>query len=266
LLLIVHEGIYMSDAMSIMLLGLIQGFTEFLPVSSSGHLVIAGHFLGIKEKGATLEIALHAGTLLSVLIYYRKRIADIALDVVRRGADGWSYVSALILGTIPCGIVYIIFGYRIEAAFDQPQYVAVLLCGNGLILLTLLLRTGRTECGVTPANGMLVGLAQAMALLPGISRSGSTIVIGRHLGLRPAVAAEFSFILSIPANAAAILLKCMFGSMGELALWTVLPGVIVSFLSGLLAIALLVRVLSVGKAWWFGVYTLAAGAILVWIL
>lgn len=244
-------------------LGLVQGLTEFLPVSSSGHLVLVEHFIRVKASGATLEVALHGGTLVSVLVYYRKRLWALVAGCGRFEKESLAYVTALAVGTVPALAVYLLFKKRIEAAFDSPHVTALMLCGTGLIVLSLLLAR-KSDGRVTLFKALLVGLAQAVALLPGISRSGSTIVAARHLGIAPEEAAEFSFMLSIPAMCGALLFKGLEArreGIGDLHALPLACGVLIAAVSGYFAIKYLIKILSAGKAWMFGVYCLVVGIV-----
>jgi undecaprenyl-diphosphatase len=259
----------MTDLMKILFLGLVQGIAEFMPISSSGHLVLVEHLMGIKSSGAVLESALHGGTLVSVLIFYRVRIQQLILGALRFERDSVVYCSSVVIGSIPAILVYAVFKHRIENAFGSPVATAFLLCITGIVLLSLFFveRRGVSEPGgkeITLFRAFLIGAAQAVALLPGISRSASTIVSGRHLGLNAEKAAEFSFLLAIPALAGAVLFKGLeahHNGLGGIDAKHLLCGVAVAGVTGYFAIKYLIRILSAGKAWLFGIYCLAVGGV-----
>lgn len=247
-----------------LVLGLLQGLTEFLPISSSGHLVLAQEVLGVHEQGAALEISVHLGTLLSVLVYYRRDLVEIVRDVFRGGPTarlGWMVV----VGTVPAVFVGLLWKDDIEAAFESPRAAAVGLLATGAFLL--LTRFAKRRPG-DPGFGyaVVVGCAQAVAILPGVSRSGSTIGTGQLVGDDPVRAARFSFLLSIPAILGAAVLMLADGELGggPGTGMLVLSGA-VAFASGVAAIAFLIRLLGQGRLHWFGPYCLVVGA-LAWLL
>ena len=247
--------------LSVMLLAVIQGVTEFLPVSSSGHLVLAKHVLGVETPGAILEVCLHAGTLVSVLLYYRSRIIGLCRDVFLGQKRAILYAGAVLLGSLPVGLVYVLLRDQIESLFAAPIVAAGMLCLTGCILLTLRLRPSASK-ELKLVHGVWIGIAQAFAIVPGISRAGSTITLGRHLGLSPELAAEFSLLLSVPALAGATVIKAFqlgSGPIGDVPLPVVGAGMLVAACVGYAAIAVLVRTLSTGKFWMFGIYCLVAG-------
>jgi len=245
-------------------LGIVQGVTEFIPVSSSGHLVLAENLLGFNPTGVRLEVALHVGTLMAVLVFYRARIVGLVCGFFRRSADALHYAAALIVGTIPATLAYILGGKQIERTFESPAFVIAALACTGLALLTLAI--GDREPAAAKVDwfrGMIVGAAQAVALLPGISRSGATVVAGRHLGLAPDAAAEFSLLLSVPAIAGAMVMKGCHGWSAEddIPIRILLLAAAVSGVVGYAAILWLVRLLRSSRLWVFGIYCLAVSAI-----
>lgn len=191
-----------------LILGLVQGLTEFLPVSSSGHLVMAETFLGVPSPGIFLEVALHVATLLSVVVVYRRKLGELLVGAVRRDREALRYIGLLILATIPVAIIGFLFKDAIEAAFDTPYVTGFMLLVTGGILWST--NWGGADRSVeTPRTGQAVamGVTQCLALLPGISRSGSTIATGMWLELDGERAAEFSFLMSLPAIAGAAILQ-----------------------------------------------------------
>jgi len=251
----------MSVSLKVLILAVIQGLTEFLPVSSSGHMVLAKHLLGLKSPGVTLEVGLHAGTLISVLIYYRSRIFQLVRQVVRGEDDGRYYLIAIVVSSLPCLAVYLLLRERIESLFDAPVTVAVMLCITGLFLCSLMLSPVLNRT-LSVGKGFWIGVAQAFALAPGISRSGATIALGRHLGLSPKMAAEFSLLMSVPVLVAAALIKTVNSvgaELGEVTVMSLVAGILVSACVGYVSIVCLVKTLSSGKLWLFGFYCLAVG-------
>lgn len=246
-----------------LILGIVQGLTEFLPVSSSGHLVLGGKLLGVNSPGAGFEVLAHAGTLLAILIWYRRDLLDMIVSVVTiRRDEHFRLALLVILGSIPAAVIGLGFGHRIEALFDDPILAAAMLMVTGLILLSLrFARPG--NAGIRWPTALAMGLAQAFAILPGISRSGSTIVTGIHTGVDRVQAARFSFLLAIPALGGAALLKArdlVDAPPPSSDLLAFLIGAVAAFVSGYLALRWLLGVIQRGRLDRFGFYCLAVGA------
>lgn len=253
------------------ILGTVQGLTEFLPVSSSGHLVLTEHFLGIAAGDLSFEVAVHLGTLVAVFAYFRGTIARVLAALVGRShtdmtvTQGRLLLVQLLMGTIPAAVVGLLWKSEIEALFGESRLAAVFLVVTGVWLLSMRWRpiaTGR----MTWWRALLIGTAQAVAILPGISRSGSTIATGTLIGVHPSQAAEFSFLLSIPAILGASLL-----SIPDAAREGVLgaPHIVGALLAGTVGYAALRWVFASirrGRFSLFGVYCLLVGmAGVVWL-
>lgn len=240
--------------------GLIQGLTEFLPVSSSGHLVLIPALLNREGPDLATSAMLHLGTLAAVLVYYRSDISDMA----RFDRSGRRTISLIVIGSIPAVILGFALKDKVEELVSNPRAVAAMLIVTGLILLsTRMIRVGtKTIHQIGPLDSLLIGLAQASALIPGISRSGMTISAGLTRGIARTDAARFAFLLGIPVIAGAGLLgmvEVMTSNAGIPA--TVWVGVVVAGLAGYAAIAILLRVLThVGLAP-FGIYCIAFGSL-----
>jgi undecaprenyl-diphosphatase len=243
-------------------LGIVQGITEFLPVSSSGHLVLAQKLMSISVEGVELEVAVHLATLLAIVFYYRSRLVALFTGLVRGGQERrkavW-YAVFLVVGSIPAGAVGILLKDRIEDAFESPLFAAAMLCVTGAILLSTRLVPGRGKLDLSPVSAILVGCAQALAILPGISRSGSTVSTGLWAGVEGRKAAEFSFLLAVPAIAGAGLVTFLGGEDLHFHLKTLAPAFAASLVSGYLSLILLVRIIEKGKLFWFGPYCLVVG-------
>jgi undecaprenyl-diphosphatase len=244
------------------LLGLLQGLTEFLPVSSSGHLVLTEHLLGAKNPGVTFELLVHLGTLLAVLIYFRKRIIAMIRSIFDTSMfEERKLVLYIIIATIPAVIVALTLEDTIEAAFGSPLLTSIMLLVTGVMLLLTGLAP-KKEKRLSWFNSLFIGLGQAVAIFPGISRSGSTISFGLFAGVKATTAAEFSFLLSIPAIAGAAVFKIKELFSLDVALaGQYLTGTILSFLSGLLAVYLLLSIVRKGKFQYFGIYCLLVGTV-----
>ena len=236
--------------------GIVQGVTEFLPVSSSGHLVILHRLIGLKEPQLVFDIFLHVGTLVAVFIVFWQDIVDIFVTKRRTGL----YIA---LGTIVTGIYVLIFGKSIEAGFANPGLVGMMLVITGIWLI--LGRFIRFSTGpITGLKAMIIGVAQAIATLPGISRSGVTISTGLFLGMSPEAAARFSFLLSIPAIIGAFLLKVRGADMTGVGV-NYFIGFVISCIVGVLSLKLLLKALHRDRLHFFGVYCIVAG-LFVWIV
>ena len=240
--------------------GLIQGLTEFLPVSSSGHLVLIPALLDREGPDLATSAMLHLGTLAAVLVYYRSDISEMA----KFDRPGRRTITLIVIGTIPAAVLGLAFEDKVEELISEPRVVAGMLIVTGIILLsTRMITLGvRTFSHIGPLDSVLIGLAQASALIPGISRSGMTISMGLTRGINRTDAARFAFLLGVPVIAGAGLLgmlEVVTSDAGVPA--SVWVGVIVAGLSGYAAIAILLRVLTrVGLAP-FGIYCVAFGSI-----
>jgi len=225
-----------------MLWGLVQGLTEFLPISSSGHLVLVPAFLGLEPPDLATSALLHMGTLAAVLIYYRKDLAKMVH--FRRDPEARHIVILLIIGTVPAAIG-IVFEKQLELFQESVTAVAVALLFTGVVLLVsgFIVRKAKILEQASVTDSLLVGVAQATALLPGISRSGMTITAALGRGLSAEQAARFSFLLAVPAIAGGGLIETvqLAGNGGIPAQSWV--GVLVAAVSGYLAIAFLIRTL-----------------------
>jgi len=247
-----------------LILGIIQGLTEFLPISSSGHLVLGQELLGVSVPGNAFEVVVHLGTLCSVLIVFWSDI----LQLLKTLKDGntQKYILALAIGTVPAVIVGLLFKDVIGEAFENIKVVAITLLITGAILLSTKLITKKKN-DVTVGKGLLVGIAQAMAIIPGISRSGITISTGMFFGISPENAAKFSFLLAIPAIAGAgLLIGLDVIEVGtSLSSIVLLTGFLSSLIVGWLSLKWLIGLIKTGKFHWFGVYCIFVGLV-SWII
>jgi len=251
------------------LLGIVQGLTEFLPVSSSGHLVIFESLLGLDDRANLLfEVAVHVATLVAIVIFYRRKLASLVSGSLRGDAAALRYGAKLALATLPAVGVALLAGEWVDRAFASPTLVALCLFATGGILMTTR-RSLPTATLHEPgwAAVLLIGCAQALAILPGISRSGSTVAAALALGVAPAAAAEFSFLLGIIAiSGAAVLMIPEFAQL-TLEHWqTMAVGAVAAMLSGLAALWIFVWLLARRVFYAFSYYLWAAGALfLAWL-
>lgn len=248
------------------ILGLLQGLTEFLPVSSSGHLVLSQHLLHVKEPGITFEIILHVGSLLAVLIYFRSRLISLLQSVYHKEKKKERrLIFLLLLGTLPAVIAALLFKDFFEQAFSNPILTACMLMVTGFILLmTRFIPKGNKSPAITSA--IVMGIGQALAILPGISRSGTTISTGMFAKVEPSEAAEFSFLLSIPAILGALVFKIdELSAVSSNLFGPYLVGIIVTFGSSLFAIYAVLKLIKKGKFEYFAYYCFAAGLIALYL-
>lgn len=243
------------------ILGLIQGLTEFLPISSSGHLVILQNLLGIEKQGILFEVMVHFGTLLAVFFVFKD-------DIIKLIKNPFQKITLLIIaGTIPTAFI----GFAFEDAFEN-MFSSLYTVGFTLIITgTLLLLSERLSKGSVDFKGMrfvdalIIGMAQGAAITPGISRSGSTIAVAMLLGLNRRTAAKYSFLLSIPAVLGATILesKELLSGVEVISIIPILIGTVVSTISGYFAIKVLLKVLEKGKLTYFSLYCWVVGTIII---
>ena len=245
-------------------LGALQGATEFLPVSSSGHLVVGQTLLGLEIQGVQFEVVVHVATLISVIVMYRGRLIDLVRGTLRRDRDAWRYVGLLAVATLPAGIVGVFFRGAVEGLFESPFVPAGAFLVTGAILWSTRWALRREEWK-QPGWGaaLLIGLAQAFALVPGISRSGTTVATALWLGVAAEEAAAFSFLMAIPVIAGAALLQIPeLASQGLTISGAALAaGSAVAAITGILAIKAFVAVLARKTFHRFAIYCWALGTV-----
>jgi undecaprenyl-diphosphatase len=245
-----------------LVLGAVQGLTEFLPVSSKGHLVISETLLGVRPGTITFEVVVHVATLAAVLVLLRGRI----LEVVRRRDLG--FAGRLLLACVPAGLVGVLFKDRIEGFFHDAQGTGFGLLFTGLVLFGVRFLPPGERDRPTWAAALVIGLAQTLALLPGVSRSGMTISAALAMGLTGAAAAEFSFLVAIPVIAGAGLLVAP-DAVAEAQGGRTLPfalGFLAAFVFGALAIRVVFGVLARRRFSDFAFYCWGAGLLfLAWL-
>jgi len=256
-------------------LGIIQGLTEFLPVSSSGHLVVFRNLLGFREPELLLDTALHFGTLMAVCIYFRsdlRQMAEELWDFLSKSKDpgfkpGPHAALALMVGvgTIPTALIGLIFKEPLESLFGSVTIVGIMLVVTGLIVgITRFvpLNYGKKD-RLSIAIASVVGVAQGLAIMPGISRSGSTIVCGLLLGLNRDLAGRFSFLLSIPAIIGAVVLQLDMAAITRVGAIPLILGFLSSAGVGFLALKILMRMIQKGHFYYFAPYCWAIGILTV---
>ncbi len=252
-----------------LLLGFVQGATEFLPVSSSGHLVIVERLMVLPDaERLALAAGLHGGTALAVIVYFRRRLGQILAGLFRAGSErreSLRIVGAVAAGSVPAGVVGLLFRDRIDSVFSRPVLVGALLVVTGVVLFAT--RFGRERRDVVGwLDVACIGLAQAAAVLPGISRSGATIAAAVLLGVSRPRAFEFSFLLSVPLVLAAAVLEMVGIDYSVLSPVHLGLGIAVAFAVGLASIALLRRAVVGRWLHWFAVYCCVAGLLVLLLM
>lgn len=252
------------------ILGIIQGLTEFIPISSSGHLVIAHHALGIFNNGLAFDVALHAGTLIALIVYFWKDLIVYAKSLFVKGPHT-HLTWLLIAATIPAAIIGFLLESSAESVFRSGRLVGTTMLLFGAIMLLAERYYQRRQKhtvldDVTSKEAMSMGFAQAIAVIPGVSRSGSTITAGLLTGLDRVAATRFSFLLGIPITAGAVLK--VFTEKGIIEQFqqektVVLVGVLTAMISGLFAIRFMLRFLGRHSLDIFGYYRIVTGLLLI---
>src|SRR3954471_21174021 len=241
------------NALQAIVLGLVQGLTEFLPISSSGHLRIVPAFFGWQDPGAAFTAVIQLGTMAAVLLYFRADLWRIATAWLRPLRDpsirgdldarmGWY----IILGTIPVAVLGLAFKGPIETKFRSLELIGTMLIVFGLVMLAAEAASKRDRSlrEITSRDGLLIGLAQALALVPGVSRSGATISAGLLLNFDRAAAARYSFLLSVPAVVLSGLFELRHAGGGSLPIGDTVLATVIAFVTGYASIAFLLRYLA----------------------
>jgi len=259
------------DAFQVIVLAIIQGITEFLPISSSGHLILVPYFAHWPDQGLDFDLAVHIGTLLAIVVYFRATLAAMAVDwmrsVVQRQPVGHSRLAwAVLFGTIPAGVAGLLFRDVIETTLRSPVTVAFTTIFFGVLLGLADRKKGtRDERTLEWHDVLVIGCAQALALVPGTSRSGITITAGLFKGLTREAGARFSFLLAVPVMSAAGAAEALdFATRAEpVDLSAMALGLVVSALTGFACIHYFLKWLTRFGLWPYVVYRLVLGAVLI---
>jgi len=269
------------NTLETLFLGLVQGLTEFLPISSSGHLVLFQNMLGFKEPQLLLDCSLHMGTLLAVCLYFRP-------DLKKMATETWKYAAPflkgrfqhgeinlisshsnlvlwVLVGSVPTGIIGLVFKTPLEKAFGSVSMVGMMLIITGVIVAAtrLIPKAYETRNRIGLLIALTVGITQGFAIIPGISRSGTTIVCGLLFGLERELAARFSFLLSIPAIIGALAIQLNAESLEKIGFVPLLFGFCSAALVGLLALKLLMVMVKKGHLYYFAPYCWAVGLLVI---
>lgn len=241
-----------------LILAFVQGLTEFIPVSSSGHLVIIQNLLGFDSPPVFFDVVLHAGTLLAVIIFFRQDI----IQLITNWQKNSQFIIGLIIASIPAGIVGVLLSNYLESIFSSTKLVGVtLLITGSILLLTRWIKTIKTVDTPYIHQSILIGLFQAIAVLPGISRSGSTISAGLFTGLKPQAAFRYSFLLAIPAILGAVFVQIQNTPLNSINWGITVFGFMIAFIVGFLSLKILGRMIQKGKLYYFSFYCFSLGLI-----
>ena len=263
------------DVFQALFLGLLQGLTEFLPISSSAHLILTPAFFGWSDQGVGFDLSVHLGTLLAVVLYFRREVFGIARDglvsVARRRIVGQGALAGdLVIGTIPAGLAGLALLDLIDSVLRSPSviFATTLLFGLLLGIADWLPKRTRTLDTLSWKDALLVGIAQAMALVPGTSRSGVTITAGLFLGMTRETASRFSFLLSIPIIVLAGSVKLLEAATSDVAVdWSgFLIGGVTSFVMAITAIHFFLKWLDKVGMWPYVIYRIALAAVIYAVL
>lgn len=265
------------DVVEAVTLGVVQGLTEFLPISSTAHLALVPWLFGWKDPGLTFDISLHIGTLVAVIVYFRDDLRHMTIawfkSLRRRDkADPYQNLAWLVVwGSVPAVIAGVLLDDLVETTFRSPYVIAAMLIGVGLLIAVAERLTAKTRTWqeMTLKDALLIGVAQACALIPGTSRSGSTITMGLFLGMQRADAARFSFLLGFPVILGSIVFKLK-DVASDPALAAMVPmmgvGILASAVSGYFCIAYLLRFLATQTMTVFVVYRVLLGLAIIGLI
>ncbi|HEY0412114.1 MAG TPA: undecaprenyl-diphosphate phosphatase [Allosphingosinicella sp.] len=263
----------MGEILTIILLGIVEGVTEFIPVSSTGHLILAGALLGYDENHwKVFNVVIQLGAILAVVVLYWRTFLAVLAGLVRREPGAWRFVRNILLAFLPSAVIGLILHKQIEALLGSPVTVAVALIAGGLAILAIeRVAPEGEERGIADMpmrQAVTIGFIQCLAMIPGVSRSGATILGARALGVQRRTAAEFSFFLAIPTMLGATTLELAKNradlgvGLGAIAL-----GFAVSFVVALVVIRWFIGIVSRRGFAPFAWYRIAAGAVaLAWLL
>lgn len=257
------------NELTALLMGIFQGLTEYLPVSSSGHLAIAGEFFGIEnpEQVMAFTVVVHVATVLSTVVILWREIVWILQGMVKmKWNDEWRYATNIIISMIPVGIVGMLFKDDIEQAFQGLTIVGICLLVTALLLAFSYFAKPRQKDSISPVHAFIIGIAQAIATLPGLSRSGSTIGTGLILGNKKETLAQFSFLMAIPPILGMALLdtKDMLEvgvekAMAGISSTALIVGFLGAFITGCIACKVMINLVKRGKMIYFAGYCALAG-------
>ncbi|MCR5822098.1 MAG: undecaprenyl-diphosphate phosphatase [Bacteroidales bacterium] len=261
------------DALQALILGLIQGLTEYLPVSSSGHLTIGAHLFGLSgAENLTFTVAVHVATVLSTCVILWREIVWLFTDLFKfKWNEGTRYIVNIIISMIPVAVVGFLFKDYVEQIFGSGlTIVGICLLVTASLLAFAYFAKPRQRENISPLHAFIIGIAQAIAVLPGLSRSGSTIATGLLLGNKKEKLAQFSFLMVIPPILGEALLDVkdmaemgVSSAMAGISTTSLLVGFLAAFISGCLACKWMINIVKKGKLIWFAVYCAVVGVLAI---
>jgi undecaprenyl-diphosphatase len=273
-------GATAMQALKAVILGIVQGLTEFLPISSSGHLVLLQNLFGLTEPELLFDVVLHCGTLLAIVIVFRQEVLSLVYEFFRLPKSLWGHGTAgrswryrphfrmlvlIIVGSVPTAIIGLGFKDVFESLFGSTLAVGIALLVTGLVLFCTrwVGARGRGIDGFRARDALVVGLAQGLAITPGISRSGFTISAGLFLGLDRELAARYSFLMSIPAILGALVLELREARAGAFGAIDLGLGFFAALVAGVFALIVLMKLVEQGRLHWFAGYCWLVGSIVI---
>ncbi|MEH3157868.1 MAG: undecaprenyl-diphosphate phosphatase [Sphingomonas taxi] len=256
------------DLLTVILLGIVEGVTEFLPVSSTGHLILAGTLLGVQDHAtATFDIVIQLGAILAVIVLYWRRFWAVAVGLFARQPRAWAFVRNIALGFLPAAAIGVVVYKAVKALLESPTVVAVALIVGGIAILVIerLVKQARIDSveAMPWTTALGVGFIQCLSMIPGVSRSGATIMGALSLGVERRAAAEFSFFLAIPTMLAASAYDLMKSgaALGQGEWLSIAIGFVVSFVVALVVIRWFVGIVSRHGFAPFAWYRIVVGAV-----
>jgi undecaprenyl-diphosphatase len=259
-------------------LGIVEGLTEYLPVSSTGHLIVVGRALGLEKTDANdaFEVVIQLGAILAVFVHYRSLLARHAAGLLTRKPESVRLATSIVIAAVPFVILAKLFGHAIKDKLFAPVPVAIALILGGIVMFVVeRVRKARSSHGldgiehVTPTRALMVGLGQCFALFPGTSRSMSSIVAGQLSGLSTRTAAEFSFLVGLPVLGGATVYegyKSRHALMHDVGLPSIVIGIVVSFFVAWAVIATFLRYLGKRGLEPFGIYRIVLGIVVLYVM
>ena len=237
------------------LLGIIQGVTEFLPISSSGHLVIGNYFLGIENNNILFEVFVHLGTLFAIFYFYKKDIHQILKGIINKEKESLNYLFLIVTATIPAIFTGLLFNNQIKNLY-HIEWVSIFFIITGVVLFLSNFSREKTPT-INIIFALIIGASQAIAILPGISRSGITIGVALLLGVYRKEAAKFSFFMAIPIILGAVFLELVnLDNINFLQIYNLCAGFLTSAIIGYFSISLLIKLIDKLHFWKFSIYLL----------
>lgn len=264
------------DLLQAVILGIVQGLSEFLPISSSGHLVLVNHLLGIKETSIFFNISVHVGTLTAILLFFKREIKDLTFSFFKTFSSEKSnedkinikFAWLIIVGSVPTAIIGLFFSKHADRLFSSVALTGIMLIITGIIVGISFFVKKEGDKGSFPFwKSVIIGISQGLAIIPGISRSGTTIVTGQLLGIDRELAGRYSFLLSVPAIMGAELLEIVKNGFSvEMFSIEVITGTIVSFITGYFVLKYFMIIIKKGKFYLFAPYCFLVGLSVIFFI